>query len=357
MKSNNDSSFYERIKKSKKILYLDLGFLGDTIHQIPALNCIRKALPHAQLDVMVADHIKSILNVTPWIDNVIGYPRFPKGPAWYKDIRRVLNIRKHKYDVIINLNGSDRTSLLTLGIGSPVRLGRTREKKAPLFWPYCFTDTVTAERSVKPIYRQAWECLKHVGFPGDKPEFNITIPQAILQKVDALLDNERNFIHISPFTTQDYREVSINILAQFINTIQRKNRNLKIVLSCAPSQRECSKFEALMKLLDVTPWKTFKGTALPPMELVGLLSRSKLHIGGNSGGLPAAFMSGTPTLSWFHRHPKIYEWLPDGEQDRVVLGETTPQGLTGISAKDLVDAFESFQSYKPAFVTSSISAT
>jgi len=342
MEHNNDRRFYDRIKNSKKILYLDLGFLGDTIHQIPALSCIRKAFPDAQLDVMVAEHIKSILNVTPWIDNVIGYPRFPKGPKWYKDIGRVLNLRKEKYDVIFNLNGSDRTSLLTLGIGAPIRLGRTREKRAPLFWPYCFTDTVTVDRSSKPIYRQAWNCLKQVGFPGEKPEFNITIPQDILKKVDQLLDMERNFIHISPFTTQDYREVSMTVLAEFINIIQQKNKNLKIVISCAPNERESSKLKILLGLLEVAPWKVFLGTALPPMELTGLLSRSALHIGGNSGALHAAFMSGTPTLSWFHKHPKIYEWLPDVDGHRVVTGETTPKGLTGIAAKDLVEAFESF---------------
>lgn len=341
MKSNNDIRFYERIKDAKKILYLDLGFLGDTIHQIPALNCIRKACPDAQLDIMVAEHITSILNVTPWIDKVIGYPRFPKGPKWYQDIGRVLNLRKEKYDVIINLNGSDRTSLLTSGIGAPIRLGRTREKKAPCFWPYCFTDTVTVSRSDSAIYRQAWKCLKQVGFPGEKPEFNITIPEAILRKVDSLIEDERNFIHISPFTTQDYREISIPILAEFINRIQKESKDLKIALSCAPNERECSRFKVLLNLLEVAPWRAFQGTALPPLELVGLLSRCAMHIGGNSGALHAAFMSGTATLSWFHEHPKIYEWLPDGDNHRVVIGETTPKGLVGINAEDLVGAFES----------------
>lgn len=341
MHKNNDRNFYERIKSAKKILYLDLGFLGDTIHQIPAVNCIRKACPGAQLHIMVAEHIASILRITPWIDKVIGYPRFPKGPEWYKDISRVLNLRKEKYDIIINLNGSDRSSLLTWGIGADVRLGRTREKKTPLFWPFCFTDTVTVGRNDGPIYRQAWNCLKEVGFPGEEPEFNITIPEDILQKVDQMIDHERNFIHISPFASQDYRDLPINILAEFLNIILRKNKDLKIVLSCAPNERECTRFKELLNLLKFTPWRSFQGTALPPLELVGLLSRCALHMGANSGALHGAFMSGTATLSWFHEHQKIHEWIPDGENHRVVIGETTPRGLIGITAQDLVSAFES----------------
>lgn len=335
---DNDINFYNRIKNVKKILYLDLGFLGDTIHQIPSLYCIRQAFPSAELHVMVAEHIMSIMSVTPWIDKVIGYPRFPKGPVWYKDIARVRKLRKECYDVIINLNGSDRSSLLTLGIGSPVRLGRTREKM-PAFWPYCFTDTVTVPRGTMTIYRQSWECLKRLGFPGAEPMFNITIPQAVLQKVDAMLDNQRDFIHISPFTTQDCREVPIPILAEFINTIKRNYPKLKIVLSCAPNERECSRFKILLQLLNDEPWRAFQGTALPPLELAGLLSRGVLHIGGDSGVVHIAFMSGISTLSWFQQS-KIAEWLPNGPKHHVVIGEATPNGLTGITSNDLVEVFQ-----------------
>lgn len=336
---NNDINFYHRIKNAKKILYLDLGFLGDTIHQIPSLNCIRKAFPAAELHAMVGEHIMGIMNVTPWIEKVIGYPRFPKGPVWYQDIPRVLKLRKECYDVIINLKGSDRSSLLTLGIGAPVRLGRTREKM-PAFWPYCFTDTVTVASGNMPIYRQSWQCLKNLGFPGEKPEFNITIPQPILQKVDAMIDHARNFIHISPFTTQDFRELPIPVISEFINIIQHNYPKLKIALSCAPNERECTRFKILLKLLNIPPWRAFQGIALPPLELAGLLSRSILHIGGNSGALHAAFMSGISTLSWFHEHPQIAEWLPDGPNHSVVLGELSPNGLMGITANDLLETFQ-----------------
>src|SRR5262245_6147559 len=97
MLSTKDN-FYDLAKDSKKILVLDLGFLGDTIHLIPALNIIRQSLSKAKLHVMVADHIVSILEVCPWIDKVLGYPRFPKGPKWYQDIGRVFNLRKEGYD-------------------------------------------------------------------------------------------------------------------------------------------------------------------------------------------------------------------------------------------------------------------
>lgn len=331
-------SFYDRIKNAKKILYLDLGFLGDTIHQIPALNCIREAFPHAEIHAMVGEHIMSIMDAVPWLDKVIGYPRFPKGPIWYKDISRVLKLRKERYDVIINLNGSDRSSLLTWAIGAPTRLGRI-PPKIPAFWKYCFTDTISVPRDTMPIYKQSWQCLKEVGFPDKKPAFNITIPQTVLEKVNALLDYQKDFIHISPFTTQDFRELPIPLLIDFINRINHTYPNLKLVLSCAPNNRELSKFNNLIQGLEMKPWKTFPGT-LNMVQLAALISKASLHIGGDTGSIHLAFMVGTPTLSWF-RQEYIHgvQWLPDGPNHCALLGEVSPTGLTGITVEDLMNSF------------------
>lgn len=332
-----DSSFYDRVKNAKKILYLDLGFLGDSIHQIPALNCIRQALPNVEIHAMFSDHITSIMDVVPWVDKIIGYPRFPKGPVWYKDISRVLKLRKEGYDAIINLNGSDRSSLLTRAIGTSLRLGRI-PPKIPAFWRHCFTDTVFIPRGSTPVYKQSWDCLKAVGFPCEKPEFNTVIPQSALDKIDPLIDNERDFIHISPFTTQDFKELPIPIIADFVNLIKRNHPHVKIVLSCAPNDRECSRFEELLSNLQTPPWKVFPGS-LSLIQLAALISRSKLHIGGDSGAIHVAFMTGTPTLSWFRQYAGKVEWLPDGPNHRTAIGEASPSGLQGISIQDLIAPF------------------
>lgn len=332
-------SFYDRIKDAKKILYLDLGFLGDTIHQIPALNCIRKACPQAEIHAMVGEHIMSIMDVAPWLDWVLGYPRFPKGPVWYKDISRVLALRRNCYDVIINLNGSDRSSLLTRAIGSPIRLGRI-PPKIPSFWKYCFTDTVDVPRGTMPVYRQSWQCLKEVGFPGEKPEFNITIPRDVQEKVDELLDYETGFVHISPFTTQDARELPLDILIDFINRVSFFYHDLKIAISCAPTERELSRLETILRSLHTAPWKVFPGNALNPVELAAALSRSRMHIGGDSGAMHIAFMAGTPTLSWCRQERRHrLEWLPDGPHHHALIGELSPTGLQKISSDDLMDLF------------------
>jgi hypothetical protein len=46
-------------------MVLDLGFLGDTVHLLPALWMVRRAYPQAELHVAVAEHITSFMECAP----------------------------------------------------------------------------------------------------------------------------------------------------------------------------------------------------------------------------------------------------------------------------------------------------
>jgi ADP-heptose:LPS heptosyltransferase len=116
--------FYEATLGAKRVMLLDLGFLGDSIHLLPALWILRQAYPEAELNVMVSEHVTKIMEVAPYVDRVWGYPRFPRGPKWYQDFGRIRRLRAGKFDVVVNLNGSDRSSILTGLSGARWRLGR-----------------------------------------------------------------------------------------------------------------------------------------------------------------------------------------------------------------------------------------
>lgn len=320
---------YHQIRSCGKLLVLDLGFLGDAIHLIPSLWMIRSAMPDVRLDVMIADHVKSIFDLTPWVDNVIGYPRFPVGPKWYEDIGRIRSLRKEKYDVVINLNGSDRTSLLTYFTGAKFRLGRVPDRP-PAFVKYCFTDMVNVEFHTKPVFRQRCECLEKMGFPKSKIKFPIIIPGHVQQKINLELKDVGKFIHISPFTTAEFRELPLQVLAEAINEL-----TFEFVISCASNEREKSKLEHLLNLLKRRPARIFAGT-LNIVELTALIAKSCLHLGGDSGALHIAMMNDTPSIAWFRYFRSNPDWMPQGKIHKQLVGEASPHGILGITADDLI---------------------
>lgn len=315
-------SFYQQIRQARKVLVLDLGFLGDTIHLIPALHVIRQALPEAHLTAMAADHIKDILKVCPWLDAVEGYPRFPTSPGLGWHIGFIKKLRAAHYDAVINLNGSDRSAVLTRLSGAPLRLGRV-PPKISAFWPKCFTHTV--EVPFKGLlYRQRWDCLQRAGFPGDEPRFGIEVPSAVVHKIESQCDGRKGFINLSPFATQDNKELLEETLVALVDALQDKG--MRIALSCAPNERELNKLEALLSKVNARPWKVFDGT-LSLLELAALIQRSDLHLGGDSGALHVALMTGTPTVSWWRDYKGRDEWMPVGDKHAAFVGRETERGL------------------------------
>jgi ADP-heptose:LPS heptosyltransferase len=328
-------------------MLLDLGFLGDSIHLLPALWVMRQAYPDAELHVMVSEHVTKIMEVAPWIDKVWGYPRFPRGPKWYQDFGRVQRLRKAKFDVVINLNGSDRSSILTGLSGARWRLGRRPEDGGPAFWNAMFTHIVEHPYKTELVSTQRWHCLKKAGFPGDSPEVRIEIPVEAKHRAIQKAGDEGGWIHVSPFTTEDYKELPSAQMSELLQQIHRRFPDKKLILTCAGNEREKSKMSALLATLDFQPWRIFAGD-LDLLELAALVQASDLHLGGDSGGLHVAWMTGVPTVTWFRRYDGLADWQPVGDRHRSVIGDRTPEGLTGINVHEIIGVAEEFISNPPA---------
>ena len=327
--------FYDESRFARRVMLLDLGFLGDSIHLLPALRILRQAYPEAELHVMVSEHVTKIMEVAPWIDKVWGYPRFPRGPKWYQDFGRIRRLRAANFDAVINLNGSDRSSILTGLSGARWRLGRRPEDGGPTFWSTMFTHIVEHPYKTELISTQRWHCLKKAGFPGAQPEVHPEIPEAARRSVREKAGDAGGWIHVSPFTTEDYKELPPGQIAEVLDQLHRRFPGEKIILTCSGHVREKTKMSALLAALNFQPWRVFAGE-LDLLELAALLQSSRLHLGGDSGGLHVAWMTGVPTVTWFRRYDGLPDWQPVGDRYRSVIGERTSEGLTDIRTPQIV---------------------
>ncbi len=338
--------FYEATLGAKRVMLLDLGFLGDSIHLLPALWTLRQAYPEAELHVMVSEHVTKIMEVAPYVDRVWGYPRFPRGPKWYQDFGRIRRLRAAKFDVVVNLNGSDRSSILTGLSGARWRLGRRPEDGGPVFWSSMFTHIVEHPYKTELISTQRWHCLQKAGFPGDAPEIHIDIPDEIRRNALKKAGGEGGWIHVSPFTTENYKELPPAQMAELLRRLNRLFSDKKIILTCAANEREKAKMRALLSALDFQPWRVFAGD-LDLLDLAAIVQASCLHLGGDSGGLHVAWMTGVPTVTWFRRYDGLADWQTDGPRHRSVVGERTPNGIAGIEVSEIMRMTEDLITNQP----------
>lgn len=340
--SNNTPLFWEAARTAQRIMVLDLGFLGDTVHLLPALWAIRTAWPNSELHVMVAEHVTQLLQVAPWIDRIWGYPRFPKGPKPWQDWGRIGKLRAARFDAVINLNGSDRSSLLTWITGARWRLGRRPEGGGPWHWPFQFTHIVDFPYKQQPVWQQRWLCLKQAGLPlTDEPRFKVELPTQPRRDLGIGPEDDSTYIHISPFTTQDLKELPLAELAALVNGLTESLPKKRITISCAPNARERSKMELLLQKLNAPPWKLFPGN-IGLIDLISVMAGSAAHLGGDSGALHLALMAGIPTVSWFREYPGLGDWAPRGSNHRVLVGRPAgkqiPQEIQDLRAEDLLHA-------------------
>jgi len=184
----------------------------------------------------------------------------------------------------------------------------------------------------KSLLQQKCECLEKMGFPKSEVEFPITIPPQAQKKMDIELKDIGNFVHISPFTTLDFKELPIEVLADAINSL-----NFEFIISCASNEREKNKLENFLNLFKRKPARIFPGN-LSIVELTALIARSSMHLGGDSGALHIALMTNTSSISWFRDYPGNIEWMPYGDIHKALIGQESPSGILGISSSDLAKA-------------------
>ena len=316
-----------------------LGFLGDMAHLAPALWMVRQAYPESELHVGVAAHVASFLECMPWIDRIWGYPRFPKHASLTENLNFVARMRHERFDVLINLNGSDRSSWLTLFSGARERLGRVPDDGGPPFWRRMFTEVVQQPFLPDPVYIQNCRCLEKIGFPDAPPEFHVDIKPTHLQAVNISPADAETYFHLSPFTTDDRKELPPEQLVEFIDALQACWPKKRLVVSCAPTERERRKMESFLVRLPRKPWRVFAGE-LSLTQLAAVIQRSAVHFCGDTGTLHLALLVGSRTVSWFWPNPGRDAWIPAGKRHRTIVGRSEPGQihLCGIQTEELIQA-------------------
>jgi len=115
-----------------KILVIQTAYIGDVILATPVAIAIQKKFPSCTIDYLVKKGNEGLLANHPNIRNVISFDKKHKR----KSIKQVVSeIRKEKYDVVINLHRFLSSGIITAMSGAKCKIGF---KKNPLSWNYHF---------------------------------------------------------------------------------------------------------------------------------------------------------------------------------------------------------------------------
>jgi len=97
--------FQKSLKKSKirKILVISLTNIGDVILTFPVIDILKRDFSSAKLSVVIGPKAESLLKGNPHLENIY---IFDKRQPFLKTVAWVNELRKEKYDLVVDLRNT-----------------------------------------------------------------------------------------------------------------------------------------------------------------------------------------------------------------------------------------------------------
>lgn len=159
----------------ERILLIKPSSLGDIIHALPVLHGLRGRYPSARIDWLVNAGLARLLEAHPALDEVIPFDRAQYARLWRSPTvalsfqQFLADLRRRRYDLVIDLQGLFRTGFLARATGARIRIGfRDARECAPVFYTHWIEVEDPNRHAVDKNYRVA----DMLGFRETPMEFN-----------------------------------------------------------------------------------------------------------------------------------------------------------------------------------------
>jgi ADP-heptose:LPS heptosyltransferase len=299
--------FIRKNKKDiiKKILIINSGYLGDSILNVPMIMAIRNRYKDSKISMLINPKFSDLWIDFKEVDNLIIYDS-PWIRYGYKIrvrdiidyIKFIKDIRKKKFDMIIDSRGDFRNNFLLLYNSKAwkrVGFGLTGGS-------YFLTDKI--KWKYQHEVENSLEIAKYLGcdIKEKMPRLNISTKKVRLPKGKKIV--------IAPGAGYPTKELSIKKWVELIDKIKNN-----IILTGSLKDINFSKIIDLVK--DKSKITNLIGK-LDLKELAYVINQSDLLISPDSGSAHLASALGTKTITLFGPTDEI-RWKPYGKEENNIL--------------------------------------
>jgi len=316
MTGGQASNFLLRTRGARKVIVVDLGFLGDSVHLVPALWEVRRHYPGAEVHTLSAMVGAEVLKLAPCLTRAWGFPLSAESPPWWRHWDIIGALRRERFDVAYNFSGADRTIFMTALTGAPHRLAHEGGRKH--FWNRWFIgDWIGRQDRSLPVYEQRRQVLAACGFALEPARFDLKAPDDARRWASGVIPPKT--AHLSINASGPEKEWPLANWVELVKRLLEARPEMSLAASASGNPRERERLAALRAA--VTNNRLICVEAPSIGQLSAALERCRLHIGADSGVLHLAMALGTPTLGVFRQYDGLNEWLPRGEQHRALVGK------------------------------------
>ncbi len=304
--------------KLNHILVIQTAFIGDVILATALVEKIHASFPSAKIDLLVRKGNEALLKKHPFLNEILIWDK--KGSK-YKNLFQILQqIRKSKYDAVINTQRFGSTGFLTALSGAKIKSGFTKNP-----FSFGFTHSYTHE-----IGNGTHEVERNQQLIESFTTADLAKPKLYPSENDFAFIKQFThspFITISPTSVWFTKQYPAEKWAEFIDMVPS---DLTIFLLGGPD--DSIKNEELIALSKSNTPKNLAGK-LSFLQSAALLSKSKLNYVNDSGPLHLCSAMNAPVASLFCSTIPQFGFTPLSDENTVIETrknlECRPCGIHG----------------------------
>jgi ADP-heptose:LPS heptosyltransferase len=309
----------------RNILVIDFGQLGDVVLSLPALAALRRRFPRARVTVAVGGSAADVVELAGVADEVLGVDRVgmrdgPKHLSVWQIGKLVLEVRRRRFDFVIDLHSLSETNLLGFLSGAPRRLYARRPGRS-LDYLSNFRPPPPVEDRKKHAIDRYLDVLAplRIGEVSRTPRLAVREEDGravaeMLRKAKAAGDAP--LVGLFPGAGHPSRRWPVERFAELAWMLER-NDSVRSVVFAGPEERALvrearAKFPPSAVVLD----------RLNVPQLAAAAARLSLFVSNDTGPMHVAAAVGTPVVILMQHHPMFNCYIPPGERHRVVAART-----------------------------------
>ena len=321
----------------QNILVVNFGQLGDVVLSLPALRAVREKFPDAKITALVGKASAEIIEITDFVDEKIAVDRVKLRDSrkiWsIKEILKLVKeIRRRKFDFIVDLHSLYETNLLGFVSGAKHRLYINRENRSLDFLAN-FEPKPPLEDKKLHLSEHYLNFLKPLGVENTRRFVQICPSDSDIKTVENLFRafRTKQLVGMFPGAGHPSRRWSLDKFARLAESFSQ-DAKLQTVVFLGPEEADL-RIEVKKKF----PFETFIVDNLTLPQFAAALSRVQVLISNDTGAMHLGAVVGTSIVLVLDENaPDTY--LPLTEKLLVVQSGT----LDEITVEEVFQAAEKF---------------
>jgi heptosyltransferase-2 len=309
-----------------KILIIQKKFMGDILVSSTTFPLLKKKFPDAEITFLLEEKHQQILKGNPYLDHVI---------SWNDRsfVQMIQDIRKQKFDIVIDLYSKIDTGLLAIASGAKIRIGFFK-KYTQFFYthPVKRRKMALSENTTLGIEHRL-QLLEPLDIKFEEVFPKTYILENELENAKNILTQngltpKDNLVMISTFGSTEEKTYPLEYMAEILDEIVECKADSKILCNYLPFQKELFNqlYNQVLPKTQAAIVKDFDTKNL--REFAAVTSLCKCLIGNEGGATNLSKSLDIPTFTIFAPHIELkgWAWTSNSKMDRFLhLNDFVPE--------------------------------